>query len=131
MPYIDWYYTADRLKVGGLLVLDDTQLGPVHVLKEFLSKEPEWQLEENFLPRSAVFRKVRPGSCVKNEFWQPYVVDKTIELLYPGHIHLIRPYLPPGALDEWERRKRPGALFNLRHARAFAKRVLRYLHRKL
>lgn len=131
VPFIDWYYTADRLKVGGLLILDDTQLWPVHVLKEFLLREPEWHLEKDFLPRSAVFRKVQPGSCVKNEFWQPYVVDKTIELLYPGHISLIRPYLPTGALDAWERSERPGSRLTLRRARAFTKRTLRYLHRKL
>ncbi|MCW8926658.1 MAG: class I SAM-dependent methyltransferase [Xanthomonadales bacterium] len=131
VPFIDWYYTADRLKVGGLLVLDDTQLWPVHVLKEFLLREPEWRLEKDFLPRSTVFRKTQPGSCVKNEFWQPYVVDRTIELLYPGHIDMIQPYLPADAIHDWERRERPGSLLNLRRARAFAKRVLRYLHRKL
>ena len=131
VPFIDWYYTADRLKIGGLLILDDTQLWPVHVLKEFLLREPEWRLEKDFPPRSGVFRKAQPGSCVKNEFRQPYVVDKTIELLYPGHIELIRPYLPADAIDDWEQRERPGSLFNLRCARAFVKRALRYLHRKL
>jgi hypothetical protein len=131
VPFIDWYYTADRLKVGGLLVLDDTQLWTVHVLKEFLLKEPEWRIEKEFPPRCAVFRKTRPGSCAKNEFWQPYVTDKTIELLYPGNIDLIRPYLPAGAMDDWEQRERPGSLLNLRRTRDFAERVLRYLHRKL
>src|SRR5258708_5262674 len=36
MPYIDWYYTARALKVGGLLMLDDTQLWTVDVLRRFL-----------------------------------------------------------------------------------------------
>ena len=35
-PFIDWYYTADKLRVGGMLMIDDTQLWTGHALKRFL-----------------------------------------------------------------------------------------------
>ncbi len=111
VPLIDWFYTADRLKVGGLLVLDDTQLWSVHILKQFLLLEPEWQIEQDFWPRSAVFRKTKPGTCAKNEFSQPFVVKQTIDLLYPDHIDMIRPYVPADVMAERELRakRRPAA----------------------
>jgi hypothetical protein len=127
VPLIDWFYTADRLIVGGLLVLDDTELWSVNILKEFLLQEPEWQIERDFWPRSAAFRKIKTGTCAKNEFSQPFVVKQTIDLLYPDHIDMIRPYLPAGAVAERDQQVRDRA----KGVRAFAKRALRYLERKL
>ncbi|MEP6740885.1 MAG: class I SAM-dependent methyltransferase [bacterium] len=57
-PFIDFYYTADKLKVGGLLVIDDTWLWTGDVLKQNLLLEPEWKLEADFSPRTSVFRKL-------------------------------------------------------------------------
>ncbi len=47
-PFIDWYYTAFKLKVGGIMVVDDLQLWTGAVLKQFLDAEPEWDLVEAF-----------------------------------------------------------------------------------
>ncbi|WP_300156536.1 class I SAM-dependent methyltransferase [Solidesulfovibrio sp.] len=44
IPFLDWYYIARRMKVGGLLIIDDTQIWTGQVLKTFLSVEPEWRL---------------------------------------------------------------------------------------
>lgn len=131
VPFIDWYYTGDRLKVGGLLILDDTELWSVYVLKQFLMAEPEWKIEQDFWPRSVAFRKTKEGSCAKNEFWQPYVVKQTIDLLYPDHIDMIRPHLPREVLAERERQSAPRWLIPGQRARRFAKRVLRHLERRL
>lgn len=42
-PTIDWYYLSRKLKVGGLLLLDDTQLWQVKRLAEFLETEEAWK----------------------------------------------------------------------------------------
>ncbi len=40
-PYIDWYYTAPKLKIGGLLVVDDTWIYACQILRDFLAEAPE------------------------------------------------------------------------------------------
>jgi hypothetical protein len=45
-PFINWYYAAERLKIGGIVVLDDTQLRTYHVLDAFMRAEKgRWALE--------------------------------------------------------------------------------------
>lgn len=56
-PFIDFYYTADRLKQGGWLLVDDVQLETGHVLREFLIAEPEWEHVED-LGKTSVFRRL-------------------------------------------------------------------------
>jgi predicted O-methyltransferase YrrM len=96
MPFLDWHYTADRLKIGGLCIIDDTHLWTGHILKQYLKQEPEWQLETDFAPRSVVFRKYAQRDMGKNEL-QPYVVEETVRLvfdLYPAHVETLRTWTP-------------------------------------
>jgi len=72
--FIDWYYTAPALKVGGRLVIDDTQLWTGRVLKDFLLAEPEWTLDRDFAPRSVAFVKAREVDPQKGWWAQQYVV---------------------------------------------------------
>jgi hypothetical protein len=37
-PYIDWYYTAPKLKLGGLLIVDDTWIYACQILRDFLAE---------------------------------------------------------------------------------------------
>jgi predicted O-methyltransferase YrrM len=73
-PFIDFYYTADKLKIGGLLVIDDTYLWTGDVMKRLLLLEPEWQLEADFAPRACVFRKLADGTQSKEWTQQQFVV---------------------------------------------------------
>ncbi len=59
-PAIDWYYTAERVRVGGHVLVDDTQLRPCRLLRDFLAEEPGW---EQLPPvgRTAVFRRTSPA----------------------------------------------------------------------
>lgn len=57
-PFIDWYYTVDKLRLGGRLIIDDTQVWTVSVLRDFMLSEPEWQLDET-LGRASAFVKVQ------------------------------------------------------------------------
>jgi predicted O-methyltransferase YrrM len=71
-PIIDWFYTADKLKKGGIVVLDDTQLRSVAMLRDFLGADPAWK--SAFQSSKAIaFRKTRDS--VHNVPWymQPFV----------------------------------------------------------
>lgn len=76
-PFIDFYYLAEKLKVGGLLVVDDTWLWTGDVLKQYLLSEPEWELEADFSPRTSVFRKLAHGSQNKEWTEQAFVVKNS------------------------------------------------------
>jgi len=80
-PFIDWYYTALSLKIGGLLLIDDIQLWTGCILKDFLSEEPEWRLIKELSGRTAAFVKEKDYSQEKWWGQQPYVVRKSRRLI--------------------------------------------------
>jgi len=77
-PFIDWYYASPKLKVGGILIVDDTQIWTGRVLKEFLISEPEWKLDGEFSNKTAVFIKMEDGSHWKEWNNQPYVLRNSV-----------------------------------------------------
>ena len=79
-PFIDWYYTAEALKCGGLLVVDDVQLWTGHQLRSFLLREREWRLERDFGERASAFVKLSEGSHNKSWTEQGYVTQETSAL---------------------------------------------------
>jgi predicted O-methyltransferase YrrM len=72
-PFLDWFHGAERLRVGGLLVVDDTQLWTGRVLRDFLAEEPGWALRAEFAMRAAVFEKTAPSPRLPEWFAQPFV----------------------------------------------------------
>lgn len=76
--FIDWYYTADKLRVGGWLVIDDTAIWTVRVLRDFLRSEKEWELVSEFPMQTAFFRKIAPTNGVRNWIYQPYVIGRSL-----------------------------------------------------
>ena len=79
-PFIDWYYTAEALKPGGRLIIDDVQLWTGHELRSFLLGEREWQLERDFGGRASAFIKLLEGSHTKSWTEQGYVMRQTSAL---------------------------------------------------
>jgi hypothetical protein len=77
IPFLDWHYTAQLLKVGGYLIVDDTQLWTGQVLKDFLLTEPEWEIHMDLRPRSVIFRKISEGGTGKEWPSQPFVVSRS------------------------------------------------------
>jgi predicted O-methyltransferase YrrM len=73
-PIIDWFYTADRLRRGGLMLLDDIQMRSVSVLVEFMRADPGWEFCQDFSGKTAMFRKAK--DCVLDVAWhmQPWTV---------------------------------------------------------
>ena len=69
-PFIDWFYTAERLKIGGVVIVDDTHLMTGKVLKDFLEGEVRaglWELAANF-SKAAAFRKIQAE--VNHGIWE-------------------------------------------------------------
>jgi predicted O-methyltransferase YrrM len=61
-PYLDWFYTAGKLKPGGLLIVDDVWLWSCQMLRDFLVEQPQWEVVAEYEERTAVFRKIGDGS---------------------------------------------------------------------
>jgi hypothetical protein len=59
-PMVDWFYTADRLKQGGLMIVDDAQMRSVGLLCDFMATDSAWNLLRDFSGKTLVFRKMRP-----------------------------------------------------------------------
>ena len=73
-PFIDFFYAGRRLKRGGLLVVDDTQIWTGRVLHGFLKEQGGWEVVEELRMRSTVFRRTEePGDGLHEWNEQPYV----------------------------------------------------------
>jgi hypothetical protein len=71
-PFIDWFYMADRLRRGGVVLVDDTWIWTCDVLARFLDANPGWRRCGD-LPTSAAFLKER--NTAQHAEWvdQPFV----------------------------------------------------------
>lgn len=78
-PFLDWYYSSLALKVGGEVLVDDTQIWTGRVLVDFLRMEPEWEFRLQ-LGKTAVIRKRQHVARVKEWSQQPFVVAEGTEL---------------------------------------------------
>ena len=73
-PFLDWYYTADRLKVGGLMAVDDADIVTGTFLVDFMRADPKWEeVVRSRSGRYGIYRKIRHP--VHEDAWerQPYV----------------------------------------------------------
>jgi predicted O-methyltransferase YrrM len=83
MPLIDFYYTADRLAQGGLLLVDDVQLRSVQQLCNFLDTEMQrWRFVEQ-VDRTRVYRKRVAGRVIEGILWNQQLYCATPSPLPP------------------------------------------------
>lgn len=75
--FVDFQYAAEKLRVGGYLLVDDTNLWTGEVLRDFLVAESAWELVSEVPLRTAIFRKVADPGPAWNWMAQPYVVSKS------------------------------------------------------
>ena len=61
-PYVDWFYTAGKLKKGGFVIVDDVWLWSCQILRDFLSEQPQWEFVAEYDGRTTIFRKLEDGS---------------------------------------------------------------------
>jgi hypothetical protein len=77
-PYIDWYYTAEKVKAGGFVIVDDCHLVTGKVLAEFLDAERgRWKLH-CWIGKTAVFQKMVSEPVIEGYEWidQPYCAKR-------------------------------------------------------
>ena len=100
IPFIDWYYTYRQLRLGGKMIVDDTQLWTGLVLKQFLKLESEWEFKKNSPPRSAIFTKVKKYADAKWYGEQAYVVRKSHLLVFTAKVQRVLGLLLSKNFDE-------------------------------
>jgi hypothetical protein len=75
-PFLDWFYIADRLREGGVVLLDDTWIWTCHVLACFLDATPGWRRCAE-LPTSAAFLKEDNAAHHADWVHQPFVYEQS------------------------------------------------------
>src|SRR5205823_5518543 len=72
-----WFYTAEALKIGGTLVLDDVHVWTGRILRDFLAAEPAWRITDELGGRTTVITKV--AEVDPDQLWvdQRYVRAKS------------------------------------------------------
>ena len=87
IPAIDWFYTAPKLRIGGILIVDDTHIWTGLVLKKFLQSEPEWrELKILSTSKAVVFVKIKENYS-KEWDQQPFVIRNSN---YTRILHIIQ-----------------------------------------
>lgn len=73
-PFIDWYYTADKLRVDGFIAIDDTHIPTGKILRDFLLKEIDRWLLVTEIGNTAVFKRISHKPVAKGVLFieQPY-----------------------------------------------------------
>jgi hypothetical protein len=72
-PFLDWYFTARHLNVGGYLVVDDMQVRSCELLKDFLCSETaRWRVAAE-IDRAVIFER-HGGELIPSDDWlgQPF-----------------------------------------------------------
>jgi predicted O-methyltransferase YrrM len=77
-PIVDWFFTADRLREGGMMVIDDAQMRSVAILAEFMGVDPGWQLIRDFSGKTLAFRKLRDSIHDVTWHMQPFTVVQPV-----------------------------------------------------
>lgn len=71
-PIVDWFFAADRLRKGGVMIIDDVQIRSVSILADFMRLEPGWKVMREFSGKTIAFLKTRDS--IRNVAWhmQPF-----------------------------------------------------------
>jgi precorrin-6B methylase 2 len=101
-PFLDWFYIADRMRRGGVVLVDDTWIWTCDVLVRFLDTSPGWR-RCAALPTSAAFCKERNDAQHAEWVDQPFVYwQSPAARFYPGNT----PVRQSGDSEGPSRRKR-------------------------
>lgn len=71
-PIIDFHYGAQRLRVGGTLVLDDVSLPAVRMLVRYLDADPRWERTHR-TRKWAAYRRIGDGAGPEDWWAQPWL----------------------------------------------------------
>jgi predicted O-methyltransferase YrrM len=80
-PILDWFYTAERLKKGGIVVLDDTPLWGVGILADFLAADQRNWASVTRSRKAHAFRKLVDSAHNVAWYMQPHADTLRLRLL--------------------------------------------------
>ena len=74
VPSIDWYYTADRVRKGGIMIIDDVQIPTGHIVMDFLQMERGRWEQVHTIGRTCFFKKLTSEPVARGMSWdnQPW-----------------------------------------------------------
>lgn len=75
-PFIDWFFCAMYLRVGGMMIIDDMRVWTCSLLVDFLRTEPEWRVTRQS-PRMAVVEKLAPVDHTREWNEQLFVLQRS------------------------------------------------------
>jgi predicted O-methyltransferase YrrM len=70
-PCVDWTYTECRLRVGGLMLVDDVRIPTVRIVHDFMIAEENWSLVE-YIGDTAIFQKTAEPDLSSDFLTQAY-----------------------------------------------------------
>jgi hypothetical protein len=73
MPILDWFYAGERLRPGGVLIVDDLPLPAVRTLMAYVDRDDRWQPLER-TEKWAAFERRSSGSLAEDWTQQPFYV---------------------------------------------------------
>jgi predicted O-methyltransferase YrrM len=79
-PIVDWFYTADKLRQGGLMLIDDAHMKSVSILVDFMKADSGWEMVQDFGSKTIVFKKLRVLAHDVAWHMQAYTVVNTSPL---------------------------------------------------
>jgi hypothetical protein len=76
-PIIDFHYTAHRLRIGGILGIDDVYMPSVKVLVDFVRGEAEWELIDQ-VTDTAFFRRTAEtkSEATPSDLWASQHINR-------------------------------------------------------
>ena len=77
-PFVDWYFTVDRLKIGGIMLVDDTNLKTGQILKEFMSVDHRFELVKEF-DNTVAFKKLETDITLFEFDRQPWMLVRNAD----------------------------------------------------
>ncbi|HZM27643.1 MAG TPA: class I SAM-dependent methyltransferase [Gemmatimonadales bacterium] len=88
-PFIDCYYVAGLLKVGGSVMIDDLHIWTIELLVEYLRADANWQLGRETW-HTATFVK-RTDDALRDEWTrQPFVVKRSLRKSFLAKLRLLQ-----------------------------------------
>lgn len=81
-PIVDWFFTAEKLKTGGIMVIDDVEMKSVSMLTDFLDADPRWERIPVGSDKTYAYKKL--SDTIHDVAWhmQPYVFNGTSKAVF-------------------------------------------------
>jgi hypothetical protein len=88
-PFLDWYYVAEILKIGGYVVIDDLHAWVCETLAAFLlAEKKDWALAHESLGGCA-FKKLGNGTQTSDFDGQPYVASRSRQFSFRAKVRYL------------------------------------------